>query len=358
MIRIGLRITLQSPALLAATPPASNLTETLNFIPGNTVRGLLARRYLELTGKPDATFADLFVTGDTRYGCGHIMGAEVIPLSARSCKYYGGFRGEGKHGMLDLLFGKEEYCPHAGCGHSIQYPPGFWDPQTHGEISVKTRLITRTAIDPVRGSARTGLLYSQRVMEEGQEFCAATETTDTLARHLTALLQKPFTGCIGTGASRGQGWVEVQLEDPRPWRAGTTESRYRGYIGHCGEPVLAVTLLSDGLFRDDYLREKTAPTPADLEPLQINPADWWEKPDSAFMDTRLVFGFDGEPIFLPREPRLAVSAGSVFLFKAKSEAPLIPKGDGVGWIGEGNREGYGRSVLWHPFHLQPDIAAT
>ena len=114
MIRIGLRITLQSPALLAAAPPASNLTETLHYIPGNTVRGLLARRYLELTGKTDATFADLFVTGDTRYGCGHIMGAEVIPLSARSCKYYGGFRGDGKdgkHGVLDLLFGGSGTAP-------------------------------------------------------------------------------------------------------------------------------------------------------------------------------------------------------------------------------------------------------
>jgi hypothetical protein len=74
------------------------------------------------------------------------------------------------------------------------------------------------------------------------------------------------------------------------------------------------------------------------------------------MDTRLVFGFDGEPICLPREPRLAVSAGSVFLFEAKTTDPSIPEGDGVGWIGEGNREGYGQAVLWHPFHLRPPDA--
>lgn len=101
MIRIGLRITLQSPALLAAAPPASNLTETLDYIPGNTVRGLLARRYLDVKGNADAAFTELFATGQTRFGCGQILGAEVIPLSARSCKYYGGFRRDGSHGVLD-----------------------------------------------------------------------------------------------------------------------------------------------------------------------------------------------------------------------------------------------------------------
>jgi CRISPR/Cas system-associated protein Cas5 (RAMP superfamily) len=43
---IDFEVTLQSPTLLAAGPPASNLIETLRFIPGNTLRGALARRYL------------------------------------------------------------------------------------------------------------------------------------------------------------------------------------------------------------------------------------------------------------------------------------------------------------------------
>lgn len=366
MMQIGLRIALISPALLAAAPPASNLTETLTFVPGNTVKGLLARRYLERKGKADATFTELFVTGQTRFGCGQIMGAEVIPLSARSCKYYGGFRRDGSHGVLDLLFADAEVCcANNSCCRSIDYLHGFWDREQYRAISVRTRLITRTAIDPVRGSARTGMLYSQRVMEEGQVFHATIDTTEALISYLTDLVHEPFTGFIGTGASRGQGWVEVQRQEPKPWRIGTARSRFQAYSARLDKPVLVVTLLSDGLFRDDYLREKTAPAIADLEPLKINAADWREelydkkyinkkKFQQALMDTRLVFGFDGEPIFLPREPRLAVSAGSVFLFEAKNRDPSIPEGDGMGWIGDGNREGYGQAVLWHPFHLQPD----
>lgn len=201
------------------------------------------------------------------------------------------------------------------------------------------------------------MLYSQRVMEEGQVFHATIEATEALTSHLTDLLHEPFTGFIGTGASRGQGWVEVQRQEPKPGGIGTARSRFQAYFARLDKPVLVVTLLSEGLFRDDYLRENTAPAIADLEPLKINAADWREEPQQAFMDTRPVFGFDGEPIFLPREPRLAVLAGSVFLFEAKTRDPSIPEGDGVGWIGDGNREGYGQSVLWHPFHLQPDAVA-
>jgi hypothetical protein len=117
-----------------------------------------------------------------------------------------------------------------------------------------------------------------------------------------------------------------------------------------------VTLLTDGLFQDNYLRDTTAPSLDDLVPLGINSKDWNHEVATAFMDTRIVFGFDGEPIHLPRQPRLAVAAGSVFLFAAKDNCPnpKIPTGDGVGWIGDRNSEGYGQAVLWHPFHLAPE----
>ena len=74
------------------------------------------------------------------------------------------------------------------------------------------------------------------------------------------------------------------------------------------------------------------------------------------MDTRMIFGFDGEPLRLPRQPRLAVEAGSVFLFEAKdrSSNPTIPVDHGIGWIGDTNSEGYGWATLWHPFHLEPE----
>ncbi len=85
MTALAVEITLVSPALLAAAPPASNLTDTLVAIPGNTLRGVLARRYLERRGgTADALFGRLFLAGGVRYGLATLCGAEVMPLSARS----------------------------------------------------------------------------------------------------------------------------------------------------------------------------------------------------------------------------------------------------------------------------------
>lgn len=178
MKTLTVQIVLQSPTLLAAAPPASNLTETLLFVPGNTVRGLLAYRSLDQGRNPsDNVFQRLFVQGEARFGCACINGALPIPLSARSCKYDPGFtKDSGGHGMIDLLLAgnEEKRCTYVFqrhlCGQAVDYAQGFYDPHGFCKVSVKTRLITRTAIDPTRGAARTGQLYSQRVLAEEQTF--------------------------------------------------------------------------------------------------------------------------------------------------------------------------------------------
>lgn len=356
MKTVGLDILLQSPALLAAAPPASNLTETLLFIPGNTVRGLLAKRYIDLRSTADGDFEKLFVTGEARFGFAWPKNAQVIPSSARSCKYQSGFKADQGHGVVDLLLSGPEEKRCTECNRSIDYFQGFWNIMQFYKVPVEdcTRLITRTAIDPTRSAPRSGQLYSQRVLEEGLSFHANIEVPADLVNLLTPLLDNSFVGRIGTGSSRGQGWVNVTRNDLTPTDWENAEKRYERFCQRETAPVLVVTLLSDGLFRDDYLRDRTGPTIGDLLPLGIVPEDWCSHPTRAFMDPRLVFGFDGKPIFLPRQPRLAVAAGSVFLFCAKQNSPYIPPGEGIGWIGEQNREGYGQAVLWHPFHLQPD----
>jgi RAMP superfamily len=356
-LAIPVAVELSSPAVLAAAPPASNLIETLPFLPGNTLRGVFARRYLDLGGDPAGEeFRRLFLTGEVSFGPASIGGAEALPLSARSCKYEPGFHREGGHGVRDLLLGAagEGRCPKPGCGRPLDYFPGFWHPAERRQARPEKRLITRTAIDPERGTALAGQLFSQRALTEGQTFRGRVEAPEDLAAPLDRLLAAPFAAFVGTGASRGQGWVRVLRgeETPRSW--GSARERFERFQMAAGRPVLELTLLTEGLFRDDFLRDATAPSLADLEPLGIRPDDWEPRSMQAFVETRRVFGFDGFPLRLPRVPRLAVVAGSVFLFPAKpGREPLVPGGEGVGWIGEGHGEGYGRAVLWHPFHLEP-----
>lgn len=371
---LRLAIELTSPALLAAAPPASNLTETLPYIPGNSVRGLLATRFLD-SGRSaeESDFGELFVTGPVRFGNALPRGAEVLPLSARSCKYSAGFQGGGGHGVRDLLLhearrqGKDPTGPRCGvCSAPLDYFEGFWRPHDPARVGVETVLRTRTAIDSQRGTARTGQLFTQRLLVEDRTFVSRVEAPDRLVPRLEALLAEPFEGRVGTGASRGQGWVKVgrgeeengEEKEHRRW--GPAKDRFDSFHSVAGRPVLAVTLLSDALFRDPYLRDVMTPSLDDLAPLGLRTEDWTPQPVRAFSDVRTVFGFDGDPVSLPRVPRVAVAAGSTFLFHPLDDAgdPEIPAGNGVGWIGGGQREGYGRAVLWHPFHLDPDPGST
>jgi CRISPR-associated protein Csx10 len=97
-------IQLLSPICLAAAVPAGNLTSTLDYIPGSTVRGALAALYLA-SGKPaDATFERLFLSGEVTYGNLYLNGSAPAPLSARSCKHEPGFtRDDTGHGVVDWL---------------------------------------------------------------------------------------------------------------------------------------------------------------------------------------------------------------------------------------------------------------
>lgn len=360
--QIGLSITTISPLLLSAGPPAGNLIETLDFIPGNTIRGLLAQKYMTRGGKPgDDVFRRLFLSGETRFGFANINGSQAIPLSARSCKYHSGFIEDEEHGVIDILLPdpdkEEKRCIEANCKHPVDYLEGFWNPETCKKEKVGKRLITRTAIDPVRGSASHEQLYSQRVIEEGQPFISTIEIPDDLVSDLGALLLDHFTAYIGKGRSRGQGWVDVKRAEPPVFSFECTlKERFERFNNDKGLPLLAVTLLSDAIFHDEYLRDCTAPDVSHLKPLGIKKNEkneWKLKHYRAFASQRLVCGFDGAPLQLPRQPRLAVAAGSVFLFEPEDGVkPTVPDGNGIGWIGGNNMEGFGHAVLWHPFHYQ------
>ena len=355
--QIGLSITTMSPLLLSAGPPAGNLIETLDLIPGNTVRGLLALRYMTQGGKPeDDIFRRLFLSGETCFGFASINGSQAIPLSARSCKYNSGFIEDKEHGVIDILLSdkKEKRCINEECNYPVDYFQGFWNPKTGSKEKVRKHLITRTAIDSVRGSASYEQLYSQRVIDESQTFVSIIEVPEDLKSNLKSILSDHFTAYIGKGRSRGQGWVEVKEAEPPAFSfEGTLKERFERFNNDKGLPLLAVTLLSDAIFHDEYLRDCTAPDMSHLKSLGIKENEWKLKHYLAFASQRLVYGFDGKPLQLPRPPRLSVTAGSVFLFEPEDGVkPTVPNGNGIGWIGDNNREGFGQAVLWHPFHYQ------
>jgi len=315
---LDLSISLDAPALLAITPPAANLSRTLPFVPGNALRGVLARRALDtgMEGMSDP-FTSLFLGDQVRYGFGRKDGAEAIPLSSRSCKYDPGFLGgeEGSsvgHGVEDgLLFAPSgEGC--SRCKAPLEPYSGQWrsegrGPETSKTVEVHRRLITRNAVDPVRGTAAKGQLYSQEVIDEGQTFHARIHVAEeSLWESLCKLVGQPFDAEVGGGSSRGQGWATVALREasaaPASPASSSARSRFQAFRKVHEKPVLALTLLSDALFFDNYLRPAGRPGPRDLQALGLNPKDWDLTPEAAFVGERRVAGFDGVPILLPALP--------------------------------------------------------
>jgi hypothetical protein len=270
-----------------------------------------------------------------------------------------------------LLAGDQEIrcpAPDKGCGHPTDYFGGYYRTNGNGtwkQAKVKRRIITRTAIEGAFGTAATGKLYSHDVIEEQQIFKTQITLTDAgLRTAIEQLLGKPFEACIGKARSRGLGWVSVAPCAPFQ-QVLQPAARLRAplFKDKDNRPLLVVTLLSDALFSDDYLRDLTLPNIGHFEGIEgINPSDWEVDVAKAFSDTRLVAGFQGAPWHLPREPRLAVAAGSAIVFKARGTGtPSYPhKGEGFIRIGERTAEGYGRALLWAPFHdeFRPKQEAT
>lgn len=197
------RIHSLSPLMLAAGPPAYNLLTTLEYIPGSTVLGLFAAQYLQ-NHPVDSRFQEIFLSGKVSFGWATLENSEVLPLSARSCKY------DDKHSLRDALaLQAQERWRCASCQAPLVSAQGFWKPDAQERLHVQQRTILRTAIDSVRGSASFGQLYSSQVFAENQTFFGSIEGPEELVQELDPMLAQSFNTAIGRGRSRGQGWVEV-----------------------------------------------------------------------------------------------------------------------------------------------------
>lgn len=119
MNKYRVTIILKSPVCIAKKRNVGNVIETLDYIPGSTIRGALADLFLKKFGgyvnetktwankKNEEIFNALFISARSRFGNCYIRGTRLIPLTASSCKYSPGFNnghvGDVEHGVFDQL---------------------------------------------------------------------------------------------------------------------------------------------------------------------------------------------------------------------------------------------------------------
>lgn len=408
---------LLSPACIADRPTApGQIAATLGYLSGAVIRGALAARWLggrvyddwrspaqaphreTLDDAERKQFRELFLTGEVRYepawprraGAADTADTQIVPLTAWTAKENGGWAGEDRAGVYDVLtallandetrLAKLDDLEPAG-DEFVAETGGDWR-----GVAAPRRLISRSAVNlvdpplPSRGVAAEGQLFTMEALETGTTFVG----TIAGPRELLDVLypprrQGPRQGvpgpiamdailAMGRGRTRGGGQARVDgIGDPVPaiWRNprileplaidfSTRAGLTRGQLAY-----LPVTLESDVILRDRFLLPCSSGSPREtLGRYRLSTPYPPQPPSSmtlklAIQRTRWVGGWDMIRE-MPRAPELAVQAGSVWVYQVNRNELLhaIDWWLGMEQVGLGERraQGYGRVRLFHPFH--------
>lgn len=366
-----MKLTLEilSPVTIASNHAAFNEIYTLDYIPGTVIRGALAYTYIKehkLTDPlRDANFKEMFLSGKCVFGNLYLANTKLVPLSAFSCKYEPGFAPDG-HGVQDMVIplikgeiGALEYCPQ--CCAPLDSFKGFYakERKLFKKVEVQKRLIVRTAINPVRETAKQGYLFSTEVINEGSYFSGNLSIANGVKDRVTQFLNQERRLRIGLARTRGQGECKVaSLQDDGQDELAERLARFNRCIRDKAT-YLSVMLLSDMLLFDNYLRFKSRLAIDDL--LDCFPSSsmlaQFELLHS-IASTRKISGWNYAPkVSLPKEDAVAIQKGSVFVFKSKeilsdgnkekviNELKALPE-----FIGERTVEGFGQVRICDDFH--------
>lgn len=380
MKRLSISLCNKSPFSIATSRAVGNVQESLDFIRGTLMRGSLAGIWIKKK-KADNDFKEIF-TGDKVAFCNlYFEGANPIPFSALTCKYYRGFKGDSnkhgvKHGVIDILLSlirenesnvhisdEFQHCHFPGVGTRCLAPMKKYRGYYSKDISLgyfytvnaKKRLVYHTAISHLSETALEKTLYSQEVVESEQTFTGDIWVyDDALLVKLNDFIKTHTFISIGSDKSTGLGSFEVSLpeiveiSDIQKLKERISIFNRKLSINN-GKTYFCVTLLSDVIITDKYLRYKSFIEPDDMN---IN-------------DSELILGIaESIPVQgwnsmakIPKEDMVAIEKGSVFVFSTKKLDDILDRlhDAEVSGIGKRRGEGFGRLIVCDPFHFRDGI---
>ncbi len=399
-------IKLESPVCIAQKRGTGNFIETLDYIPGSTIRGSLAMLYIKHYGISDTSrqkeFDDIFNSDQTRFGNCYIEGGKVIPFTASSCKYHSGFHDPPKcHGVLDTLIATARYESQDNYSMPKKYDKCEYDPREcqsvmdrfggyyknkdgYKSVKVSKRLIAHTAIMESTETAVPETLYTQEVLNEksndrdSQIFKGIFETCANPDVILNMLRQDNNTIYVGTGKSRGFGKVNLIIKSDDDVASPLSErfNKLNEKINIENKCFFSVTLNSDAILLDEILNYKPRVDTCDFIEALENSNNYLELNDiNIFKDTigkfqhlrdwastHIITGWNMAHK-LPKEDEIAISKGSVFLFSIDESLTdnqkdnlcrMLTLIEQVG-IGERRNEGFGKISICDEFHLEETL---
>lgn len=381
MKRLSISLLNKSPFSIATSRSVGNVQESLDFIRGTLIRGALASTWIKKNkNNINTTFKIIFTEEEVAFTNLYFKGANPIPFSAQTCKYESGFKGDSdsnkdiiKHRVYDILLSRIrenenrvpipddfEHCHFSGCCKQSLAPMkkyrGYylWDHFKGAFITgkVQKRLVYHTAISHLSEAPLEKTLYSQEVVESYQTFRGDILVyNDDLLSELMDLINEIKIIYIGSDKSTGLGKFEVisleTVEMPDIQNLKERISIFNNKLDiNNGKTYFCVTLLSDAIVTDKYMRYKS----------------FIEKDDINIGDAELILGIaETVPVQgwnsmakIPKEDMIAIEKGSVFVFSTnKLDDILNDLYDAeVYGIGKRRGEGFGRLAVCDPFHFQ------
>jgi len=406
MPKLRLQVTAISPLSFSARRGApSAFSETLSYLPGPSLRGSAAAHYLRaIGGADDNDFRAVFAGGAVLFS--NLLPERSadeepyrlerpLPTTARCCKAYRGFladssQGDEKHGVSDVLINAVAaklsgnpalldhvwHCPR--CGQRSEHLAGVYERRPTGQsrlVEVRKRHLPHVGINRLSQTAEDGVLYAQQVVDEfRREAHGGAYLPQTFAGDLVvasdyvefiqnSLLREGTFLWVGDSRSRGLGRVQVtRCAESKSDEGEQLRQRIEAFndaIENVSGPTqdrdyVAITLQSDAIVRDEFLRPKSF----------LDGDDITKAIGAPIPSLNLVYSNGGSRLVqswnlaagYPKPDELAIKMGSVFVFEVPAgyRAELAPPLSLLQERGIGRRttEGFGRLTVCDPFHTE------
>jgi CRISPR-associated Csx10 family RAMP protein len=394
-----LTITLKSPLAISRSRQATN-TKAVERVPGSTILGALAERYLATGGSAeDNDFEHLFLDPDaTRiWPAG---ATDVLPITTETCK----LRPSGEHGIVDTLLERvllelhpereAPRCSFVTDGHPCGQPLKRYEARpvraTRTHVGINRALATKEA----------AILYAQEAIEPWNRNAngkhsrtvlhGAVETDERGLGALERLLCRADHGTVYLGRSRTRGLGEAQValgparpeRTPKDWLdVGKKAAARLAQNDKRWDPkrtiLIALHFPAGAILVDEFLRATNDPATAlDFLPALPTAEELFasdEGPSRERDGVRLTLAYADAELELvrgwqaahglPRADDLALRPGSLIAYRAKAEepaaleaflertlAPAVARG-----IGLRRSEGFGRVVVNDAVHVERDV---
>lgn len=366
----------------------NQFSETLDYLPGSSVRGAFAEIFLNKRGDKDPDFQRIFVEEAVWFSDFLPSFSEVptlpAPATAAACKRHGAkHEASVRDRLLEAIIrntasssAQEPQCP--VCEAPLErLKAGYFESNgSRKPVKPDKQLRMHVGISRATGSALHSLLFSYEMLieekpgEKKDEKAKPLKFVGTLAAEHDSALEAlakvvPDREHLSIGHARTRGLGELAIEQRTPLaRANDLTARCRAFNeavhakgGDANMFYFAITLTSHLALRDRLglpVLEGLNARHFGLDEKMI-PTDW-HKPIVSFLSTNVVPGWNAA-LGMPKPDTHAISRGSVVVFALPNDrdrSALMSRLDALEHEGVGERraEGFGSLRVCHPIHYE------